>query len=108
MIGLSEEHLALVDNQRNHDMLAEQLKALGHDEVQFRFVDDPPPEDSVPEPVLEPIGDLPEAIVPPEIAAEEQAQPKVKRHPSRSRSTRKNLKTIRSFKRRSNCSRAGS
>jgi DNA polymerase-3 subunit gamma/tau len=81
VIGLSEEHLALVDNHRNHDMLAEQLKALGHDEVQFRFVDDPPPEDSVSESLLEPIGDLPGAIVPPEIAAEEQAQPKVKKEP---------------------------
>ena len=69
VVGLSGEHLALVDNQRNHEMLAEQIKALGHDGVQFRFVDDPPPEDSVPEPVLEPIGDLPE----PEPAAEVEA-----------------------------------
>jgi len=60
VVGLNGEHLALVDNQRNHEMLAAQIRALGHDDVQFRFVDDPPPEDSLPEPVLEPIGDLPE------------------------------------------------
>ena len=79
VVGLSGEHLALVDNQRNHEMLAEQIKALGHDGVQFRFVDDPPPEDSAPEPVLEPIGDLPE----PEPAAEVEAasSPKAKREP---------------------------
>ena len=59
VIGLSADHLALVDNQRNHDMLVNQIKLLGHDDVQFRFVDNPPPEDSVPESVLEPIGDLP-------------------------------------------------
>jgi DNA polymerase-3 subunit gamma/tau len=79
VVGLSGEHLALVDNQRNHEMLAEQIKALGHEGVQFRFVDDPPPEDSAPEPVLEPIGDLPE----PEPAAEVEAasSPKAKREP---------------------------
>lgn len=60
VIGLSADHLALVDNQRNHDMLIAQIKLLGHDNVQFRFVDDPPAENSLPEPVLEPIGDLPQ------------------------------------------------
>ena len=79
VIGLSEEHLALVDNQRNHDMMVEQIKALGHDDVQFRFVDDPPPEGSVPEPVLEPIGDLPEPEPP--AAPEEATQPKAKKEP---------------------------
>jgi len=54
-IGLAEEHLALVDNQRNHEMLAEQLAALGHPGVQFRFTSEPPPEGSAPAPVLEPI-----------------------------------------------------
>ena len=61
VIGLGADHLALVDNQRNHDMLVKQIKALGHDDVQFRFVDDPPPEDKVLKPELEPIGDLPKA-----------------------------------------------
>ena len=42
-------------------MLVKQIKALGHDDVQFRFVDDPPPEDRVLKSELEPIGDLPKA-----------------------------------------------
>ena len=85
VIGLSADHLALVDNQRNHDMLLKQIKLLGHDNVQFRFVDDPPPEDSVPEPVLEPIGDLPQ--VNSEVLQSDDSQPesnevkKVKREP---------------------------
>ena len=54
-IGLAEEHLALVDNQRNQEMLAEQLAALGHPGVQFRFTSEPPPEGSTPAPALEPI-----------------------------------------------------
>ncbi|MDP6794626.1 MAG: DNA polymerase III subunit gamma/tau [Verrucomicrobiota bacterium] len=54
-IGFAEEHLALVDNQRNHEMLAEQLAALGHPGVQFRFTSAPPPEGRAPAPALEPI-----------------------------------------------------
>ena len=59
-IGVTEEHLALVDNQRNHEMLAEQLAALGHADVQFRFTSEPPPEGRAPAPALEPI-DEPQA-----------------------------------------------
>ncbi|MDP6306297.1 MAG: DNA polymerase III subunit gamma/tau [Verrucomicrobiota bacterium] len=55
VIGVTEEHLALVDNQRNHEMLAEQLAALGHVDVQFRFTSEPPPEGRAPVPSLEPI-----------------------------------------------------
>ena len=55
VIGVTEEHLALVDNQRNHEMLAEQLAALGHVDVQFRFTSEPPPEGRAPAPSLEPI-----------------------------------------------------
>ena len=54
-IGVTEEHLALVDNQRNHKMLAEQLAALGHADVQFRFTSEPPSEGRAPAPPLEPI-----------------------------------------------------
>ena len=54
-IGLAEEHLALVDNQRNQEMLAEQLAALGHPGVQFRFTSEPLPKESTPAPALEPI-----------------------------------------------------
>ena len=54
-IGLAEEHLALVDNQRNQEMLAEQLAALGHPGVQFRFTSEPLPKGSTPAPALEPI-----------------------------------------------------
>ena len=54
-IGLAEEHLALVDNQRNQEMLAEQLAALGHPGVQFRFTSEPPPKGSTPAPALEQI-----------------------------------------------------
>ena len=54
-IGVTEEHLALVDNQRNHEMLAEQLAALGHTDVKFRFTSEPPSEGWQPVPALEPI-----------------------------------------------------
>ena len=54
-IGLAEEHLALVDNQRNHEMLAEQLAALGHAGVQFRFINEPPAGGWAPAPALEPV-----------------------------------------------------
>ncbi|MDP7586077.1 MAG: DNA polymerase III subunit gamma/tau, partial [Verrucomicrobiota bacterium] len=60
VIGVTEEHLALVDNQRNHEMLAEQLAALGHADVRFRFTSEPPPEGRAPAPALEPI-DEPQA-----------------------------------------------
>ena len=86
VIGLSADHLALVDNQRNHDMLVKQIEVLGHDNVQFRFVDDPPPEDSVTKPpVLEPIGDLPQ--VDSDVVSNDDSQPepnevkKLKREP---------------------------
>ena len=59
-IGVTDEHLALVDNQRNREMLAEQLAMLGHDNVQFRFTSEPPPEGRQPAPALEPI-DEPQA-----------------------------------------------
>jgi hypothetical protein len=36
-------------------MLAEQLAALGHVDVQFRFTSEPPPEGRAPVPSLEPI-----------------------------------------------------
>ncbi len=60
VIGVTEEHLALVDNKRNHVMLAEQLAALGYADVQFRFTSEPPPEGRAPAPALEPI-DEPQA-----------------------------------------------
>ena len=60
VIGVTEEHLALVDNQRNHEMLAEQLAALGHADVRFRFTSELPPEGRAPAPALEPI-DEPQA-----------------------------------------------
>ena len=59
-IGVTDEHLALVDNQRNREMLAEQLALLGHENVQFRFTSEPPPEGRQPAPALEPI-DEPQA-----------------------------------------------
>ena len=60
VIGVTEEHLALVDNKRNHVMLAEQLTSLGYADVQFRFTSEPPPEGRAPAPSLEAI-DEPEA-----------------------------------------------
>ena len=59
-IGVTDEHLALVDNQRNREMLAGQLAVLGHENVQFRFTSEPPPEGRQPAPALEPI-DEPQA-----------------------------------------------
>ena len=53
-IGFAEEHLALVDNHRNHDMLAEQLAELGYPDVQFRFTSEAPPVGSEAPPPLEP------------------------------------------------------
>ena len=61
VIGVTEEHLGLVDNKHNHEMLAKQLAALGHADVQFRFTSSPPPEGLQPPPTLEPIGELPAA-----------------------------------------------
>ena len=61
VIGVTEEHLGLVDNKHNHEMLAKQLAALGHVDVQFRFTSEPPPEGLQSAPTLEPIGELPAA-----------------------------------------------
>ncbi len=61
-IGFAEEHLALVDNQRNHDMLAEQLAELGYPDVQFRFTNEAPSVGSEAPPPLAPI-DEPTAVV---------------------------------------------
>ena len=61
-IGFAEEHLALVDNHRNHDMLAEQLAKLGYPDVQFRFTSEAPSDGSEAPPPLEPI-DEPTAVV---------------------------------------------
>jgi DNA polymerase-3 subunit gamma/tau len=63
VIGFADEHLALVDNKRNHEMLAEQLAALGHADVQFRFTNEPPPGARTAAPVLESIDDPPPAAV---------------------------------------------
>ena len=61
VIGVTEEHLGLVDNKHNHEMLAKQLAALGHVDVQFRFTSEPPPEGLQSAPTLESIGELPAA-----------------------------------------------
>ena len=61
VIGVTEEHLGLVDNKHNHEMLAKQLAALGHADVQFRFTSEPPPEGLQSAPTLEPVGELPPA-----------------------------------------------
>ena len=62
VIGVTEEHLTLVDNRRNHEMLSEQIAALGHADVQFRFTSKPPPGGRTAAPVLDPI-DEPSAAV---------------------------------------------
>ena len=59
VISVIEEHLGLVDNKNNHEMLAKQLAALGHADVQFRFISEPPPEGRQPAPALEPIDEPP-------------------------------------------------
>ena len=51
----------MVDNQRNHEMLVEQLTALGHPGVQFRFTSEPVPEGRAPAPALEPV-DQPKSV----------------------------------------------
>ena len=62
VIGVTEEHLTLVDNRRNHEMLSEQIAALGHTDVQFSFTSKPPPGGRTAAPVLDPI-DEPPAVV---------------------------------------------
>ena len=62
VIGVTEEHLTLVDNRRNHEMLSEQIAALGHADVQFSFTSKPPPGGWTAAPVLDPI-DEPPAVV---------------------------------------------
>jgi DNA polymerase-3 subunit gamma/tau len=62
VIGVTEEHLTLVDNRRNHEMLSEQIAALGHADVQFRFTSKPPPGGRTAAPVLDPIDEPPAAV----------------------------------------------
>ena len=62
VIGVTEEHLTLVDNRRNHEMLSEQIAALGHANVQFSFTSKPPPGGRTAAPVLEPIDEPPAAV----------------------------------------------
>ena len=62
VIGVTEEHLTLVDNRRNHEMLSEQIAALGHADVQFSFTSKPPPGGRTATPVLEPIDEPPAAV----------------------------------------------
>ena len=62
VIGVTEEHLTLVDNRRNHEMLSEQIAALGHADVQFSFTSKPPPGGRTAAPVLEPIDEPPAAV----------------------------------------------
>ena len=61
VIGVTEEHLTLVDNRRNHEMLSEQIAALGHADVQFSFTSKPPPGGRAAAPVLDPIDEPPAA-----------------------------------------------
>ncbi len=58
-ISFAEEHVGLVDNKANHDMLAEQLAALGHPNAQFRFTSEPPPGGRPPAPEPEPVEEKP-------------------------------------------------
>ena len=62
VIGVTEEHLTLVDNRRNHEMLSEQIAALGHADVQFSFTSKPPPGGRTAAPVLDPIDEPPAAV----------------------------------------------
>ena len=62
VIGVTEEHLTLVDNRRNHEMLSEQIAALGHADVQFSFTSKPPPGGRTATPVLEPIDEPPATV----------------------------------------------
>ena len=62
VIGVTEEHLTLVDNRRNHEMLSEQIAALGHADVQFSFTSKPPPGGWTAAPVLDPIDEPPAAV----------------------------------------------
>ncbi|HIL72844.1 MAG TPA: DNA polymerase III subunit gamma/tau [Verrucomicrobia bacterium] len=62
VIGVTEEHLTLVDNRRNHEMLSEQIAALGHADVQFSFTSKPPPGGRTAAPVIDPIDEPPAAV----------------------------------------------
>jgi DNA polymerase-3 subunit gamma/tau len=62
VIGVTEEHLTLVDNRRNHEMLAKELAALGHADVKFSFTSKPPPGGRATAPVLDPIDEPPAAV----------------------------------------------
>ena len=62
VIGVTEEHLTLVDNRRNHEMLSEQIAALGHADVQFSFTSKPPPGGRTAAPVLDPIDEPPATV----------------------------------------------
>jgi DNA polymerase-3 subunit gamma/tau len=62
VIGVTEEHLTLVDNRRNHEMLSEQIAALGHADVQFSFTSKPPLGGRTAAPVLDPIDEPPAAV----------------------------------------------
>ncbi|GIT13098.1 MAG: hypothetical protein CM1200mP34_5040 [Verrucomicrobiales bacterium] len=88
---------ALVDNQRNQEMLAEQLPALGHPGCSFGSPRTAPG-GSTPAPALEPIDE----------SDRNRAGKKKTATPSRCRSTRTNSRTIRLSKRRWSCSAAGS
>ena len=54
-ISFAEEHVGLMDNKINRDMLSEQLAALGHPNAQFRFTSEPPPGGRPPAPEPEPV-----------------------------------------------------
>jgi hypothetical protein len=43
-----EDHIALVDNARNHTLLQTKLSELGHPNSQFKFIKAEPPADRVP------------------------------------------------------------
>jgi DNA polymerase III subunit gamma/tau len=65
-----EDHIALVDNARNHTLLQTKLGELGHHNAQFKFVKAEPPADRVPA-ILEtppPAAPAPSAKTPPPAA----------------------------------------
>src|SRR6202012_2263391 len=68
-----EDHIALVDNSRNHTLLQTKLSELGHPNAQFKFIKAEPPAHRVPDVVATP----PPAPPPPaaKVAAPAPAKP---------------------------------